>query len=48
MAGMEQLEIHSKVGEERRKDRAFTLTSRAVLPVALGQREGRPYHFMEY
>jgi hypothetical protein len=47
MAGMEQLEIHSKVYEILEYDRAEELTLLAVVYRALGQGGGRPYNIME-
>jgi hypothetical protein len=47
MAGMEQLEIHSKVYCVLECDRTEELTVLTVLYRALGQGGGRPYNIME-
>jgi len=47
MAGMEQLEIHSKVYYVLKCDCAEKLTVLTVLYRALGQSGGRPYNIME-
>ena len=47
MAGMEQLEIHSKVYQTLEYNRAKELTLLAVVYRALGQGGGRPYNIME-
>jgi hypothetical protein len=47
MAGMEQLEIHSKVYSILKPDRAEQLTVLTVLYRALGQSGGWQYNIME-